>query len=203
MASLHFRWAPMNASKTAQLLMIAYNYEQNGSDVICFKPRIDDRTGEHIISRALGVKRKAILLDSNDEVVIEAMVSNKMPSCVLVDEAQFLTGRQVEVLSEIVYKYNIPVICFGLKTDFQGHLFEGSKRLLELAQECHELQTKNICGHCGRKATMNMRLLDGKAVFHGEQIQTGFEESYQPVCLERFNQLREEYNKNETTKAIL
>lgn len=180
----------MNAGKSIDLLKVAHNYEEQGKSVIIMTSSLDNRSGESVVSSRIGVSRSAtpIYRYTNIFVEIENSDYTPIPDCILVDEAQFLTTQQVEQLSRIVDYYGIPVICFGLRTDFQGNLFEGSKALFELADKIEEIKT--LCWFCIKKATMNIRYLDGKPVNEGEQIKIGGNESYKPVCRKHYYELQ-------------
>lgn len=190
MASLYFVQAPMNSSKSANLLMTAHNYEERGHRVLIVKPGIDTRDGVYVQSRALEVKRKVdLVVGPDDHWFIFKEVEGTDYAAVLVDEAQFLTEHQVDELGEIVDDLKIPVMAYGLRTDAFGKLFEGSKRLYEIADKFQELKT--ICPCCGKKAIINMRLgEDGKPVFDGNQLQPG--NNYLSVCRKYYNKLKRE-----------
>jgi thymidine kinase len=181
MAKLYFRYGSMGSSKTANALMVKYNYEERGQTVCFLKPEIDARDGKNIIRSRIGLQSEVTLLHSNRGIIDTLQESSELINyhCVIVDEAQFLSKAQVEELCTIVDKYNIPVICYGLRADFKGNLFEGSHWLLAWADSVEEVKT--IC-FCGKKAIMNMRIIDGKPVFEGEQIQIGGNDSYISVC---------------------
>ena len=169
MAKLYFRYGTMNCGKTTQLLQVAHNYEERDMNVLIFKPEIDTKGGNKIVSR-LGVERKVDYLISKDDnifTVVESYLLFQTIDCILVDEVQFLTPRQIEQLHVVAHTVNIPVICYGLRTDFRGFGFEGSNRLLQLADEIEELKT--ICD-CGKKATMHIRKVNGEIIFDGEQV---------------------------------
>lgn len=178
MAKLYFRYGSMGSSKTANALMVKYNYEERGQNVILVKPEIDTRDDEGIIKSRMGLKAPVVTI-SKDKNIIELIDIYKKVDCIIVDEAQFLNKQQVHQLCTLVDDYNIPVICYGLRTDFIGNLFEGSQWLLALADSIEEVKT--VC-FCGKKAIMNMRLNDGEPVFEGEQVQIGGNESYIAVC---------------------
>lgn len=181
MAKLYFRYSAMNAGKTTQLLQVKYNYEERGQTVLLLKPAIDNREdSDQVISR-IGLTSDAVIIDSATDIldmVNRIMVDHEV-NCLLIDEAQFLTRPQVLQLCRIVDDLGIPVIAYGLRSDFRGELFPGSEALLALADSIEELKT--ICW-CGKKAIMNTRLLNGKAVYEGEQIQIGGNESYISLC---------------------
>lgn len=187
MAKLYFRYGCMNSSKTAQALMVKYNYEQQEKAVALLKPTVDTRTGADIVSSRVGIECRAIPFcrDQNlrelclGERFRQYIGSLRKPDVVIVDEAQFLTREQVDQLKALAVDDDVPVLCYGLKTDFRTCMFEGSKRLLEISDSIQEIKT--IC-KCGRKAEVNARFKDGQIVWEGEQIQIGGNESYQPMC---------------------
>ena len=166
MSKLYFRYGAMNCGKTTSLLQVAHNYEERGMKVVLIKPSIDTKAENRVSSR-IGVERKVDYLVSPDESLKGYLnfVSDNFVSCVLVDEAQFLSEKQVDELYYITKYYNIPVICYGLKTDFQSKLFTGSKRLLELSDELDELIT--IC-RCGKRAKFNARFINDKFTLKGD-----------------------------------
>ena len=179
MAKLYFYYSAMNAGKSTTLLQSAHNYEERGMNVLLFTPAVDDRDGVDTISSRIGLEREAIafaksdnLFDETEQRHEEQLLENgKGISCVLVDEAQFLQPRQVLDLTLIADRLTIPVLCYGLRTDFRGEPFAGSKYLLAWADELIEIKT--IC-HSGKKATMNARLdKNGNRVWEGEQIEIG------------------------------
>lgn len=183
MANLEFRYGPMNSGKSMALLQMAYNYEENNKKVILIKSVIDTKGGDYLVSR-IGPKRKIqIKLNKKDSLLSdEYMEKFKENDAILVDEAQFLTKSQVEDLWIISKKLDIPVICFGLKTNFKSEFFEGSKRLFELSDKFKELET--IC-ECGKKAFFNARKINGKYVRDGlENVIDGENEKikYVPLC---------------------
>lgn len=181
MARLYFKYGTMASGKSAALIGIAKNYEIQGKRVIIISSAMDNRFGEGVVASRNGLKAEALLVDRERDIF--ALVNSREPGklhCVLVDEAQFLTREQVLQLTGIVDELDLPVIAFGLKNDFQNELFEGSKALILYADRLDELKT--VCWFCNRKATMNLRLCDGKPVYDGEQIQVGGSESYLPVC---------------------
>lgn len=181
MASLHWHYAAMNSGKSTHLLQVAHNYKERGMNVLLLKPSMDTRNGSKISSR-IGLEHNCILIDRFTSIC-GLLNSDKKIDCVLVDESQFLTKHQVDELGEIVDFSNIPVMCYGLSTDFKGNLFEGSMRLFEIANKIVEHST--IC-HCGKKAHMVLRVVDDKVVKDGDQIQIGGNESYVSVCRKHF-----------------
>jgi thymidine kinase len=178
MPKLYFRYGCMGSSKTANALMVKFNYEEKGYKVALMKPLIDNRDGINIVKSRIGLQDKAITISKNDNIIEWYITKSNFPDVIIIDEAQFLTEEQVNQLKDITINY-IPVLCFGLKTDFQTHLFEGSKRLFEIADSIQEI--KSIC-KCGHKAEINARISDGKIIKTGEQVQIGGNESYVGMC---------------------
>ncbi|MCT9002107.1 thymidine kinase [Microbacterium memoriense] len=168
MAKLYFRYGAMNSGKSTALLQAAYNYEERGQHVLLAKPTVDTKGAEKISSR-LGVERMVDFLIGPDDDVRELVAAHAHPAvaCLLVDEAQFLSPAQVEDLLRIAVGERIPVLAYGIRSDFQTRAFPGSARLLELAHSLEELKT--IC-RCGRKAIFNARLVGGRFVFDGDQV---------------------------------
>jgi thymidine kinase len=184
MAKLYFRYGAMGSSKTANALMVQYNYQEKGQIAILMKPEIDTRDGKNIIKSRIGLESKSIIMPKHTsiyDIIRDYQEQNNVPviHAIVIDEAQFLTKVQVNQLCVIVDKWDIPVICYGLRTDFKGELFEGSQWLLAWADTIEEIKT--ICW-CGKKATMNLRTQNGKPVFYGAQILLGGNESYIAVC---------------------
>lgn len=183
MSSLYFKYGQMNSGKTTALIQAAYNYEERGMRVIIFKPAIDTRetVKPEAVSR-IGLTHDALTVLPHSNLFQQVVHANdtRRVACVMVDEAQFLTRDQVDQLSDIVDMLNIPAMCYGLRTDFQGELFPGSHRLLAIADKLEEIKT--IC-HCGRKATMVLRIDDeGKVSRSGEQVVIGGNDRYVSVC---------------------
>ena len=182
MSKLYFRYGAMNCGKSSALMQVAHNYNENNKEVVIIKPSIDTKADDHIQSR-IGLERKVDILIDKDESFEKYYDDwNNNISCILVDEAQFLTRKQVEELWIASKMYEIPVICYGLKTDFQSNLFEGSKRLLELSDEIEELIT--IC-NCGHRAKFNARYINGIFVKEGNEVLIdGSDENveYKPMC---------------------
>ncbi len=186
MAKLYFNYAAMNAGKSTTLLQSSFNYRERGMDTIEFTAEIDDRIESGAISSRIGLRHDAFLFSAETELflVIAEETKSRNIACVFLDEAQFLNQAQVMQLARVVDELGIPVICFGLRTDFRGNLFEGSACLLAIADEIRELKT--IC-HCGRKATMNLRIDEnGNAITSGESIEIGGNERYMPLCRKHF-----------------
>ena len=173
MAKLYFRYGAMGSSKTANAIMVQYNYHERGQNALMVKPRLDNRDGERIVGSRSGLSAPCIYMEELDSVDLSAY------NCIIVDEAQFLKKEQVARLVEIVDRMNIPVICYGLRADFRGELFEGSTWLMAWADTIEEIKT--VCW-CGRKATCNARVVDGKVAREGEQIVLGGNESYVALC---------------------
>lgn len=187
MSKLYFRYGAMSSGKTAALLQVAHNYERQGMKVIVVKPSIDTKAQDKVSSR-IGIERPVDVLLAPNDKLIDKMEPVK-PHAIIVDEAQFLTRAQVNELYIITKQYDIPVLCYGLRCDFQMYGFEGSIRLLEIADDIEELKT--IC-KCGSKATQNLRLLNGKPVFEGEQvvIDDHTQVEYEGVCGKCYLKLR-------------
>ena len=182
MAKLYFSYSTMNAGKSTVLLQASHNYGERGMKTMLFTAELDNRSKVGNISSRIGLSEKASTFNNDDNLfssVQERLNIDKI-SCVFVDEAQFLTEKQVWELSDVVEILNIPVMCFGLRTDFQGKLFEGSSSLLAIADELKEIKT--IC-HCGKKANMVVRLdSNGKVLKEGAQIEIGGNEKYISLC---------------------
>ncbi len=186
MAKLYFHYAAMNAGKSTTLLQASFNYQERGMTTALFTAALDGRDGERIISSRIGLKAAAHVFHEATDLfaAIDDLLRAQPMHCVFVDEAQFLSGDQVMQLARVVDNLELPVMCFGLRTDFRGALFDGSARLLALADEIRELKT--IC-HCGRKATMNLRIdADGAAVTEGGQVEIGGNDRYAPLCRKHF-----------------
>ena len=170
MSKLYFRYGAMNSGKSTHLMQVAHNYEERGMKVLIIKPKVDEKGGSKLVSR-LGVCREVDLLvteeDNVFDIINERVKEEISINCILVDEVQFMKSIQIDQLFEIAVKLDIPIICYGLRTDFKKNGFEGSTRLLLLAHSIEEMKT--ICA-CGRKAVFNGRKINGKFVFEGEQI---------------------------------
>lgn len=183
MAKLYFNYAAMNAGKSTILLQSSYNYHERGMQTLLMKPVIDtrDENSDHIASR-IGLTAKADCFHKGEDLeahIAEAHIQNPI-DCVFVDEAQFLTKEQVWQLSRVADVHRIPVMCYGLRTDFQGEMFPGSSALLAIADDIRELRT--LCW-CGRKATMTLRIDgSGKAVTEGDQVEIGGNDRYKSLC---------------------
>ena len=186
MAKLHFFYSTMNAGKSTSLLQSNHNYLESNLDTIIFLPDETNKSSKGQIVSRIGLKAKAVIADKdfNFIVYIKKNKTSKL-SCILIDEAQFLSKSQIRQLGEVADKLNIPVMCYGIRTDFRGELFEGSSELLALADNLIELKT--ICYDCGRKATMVVRVdKDGGVVTEGSKIQIGGNDQYTPVCRKHF-----------------
>ena len=188
MSKLYFRYGAMGSGKSTALLQVAYNYNEKGMYVILMKPQIDTKA-ENKISSRIGIERAVDILIPRDSGIIELISDTKKPHAIIVDESQFLTSDQVDELYFISKIYDIPVLCYGLRCDFQMKGFEGSIRLLEIADDIEEMKT--IC-KCGNKATQNIRLVNGEPTFEGEQIviDDHTKVEYKGVCGNCYLQLR-------------
>ena len=175
MAKLIFRYGAMGSSKTANALMVRYNYVEKGKKVVLLKPRCEDRDGKSIIKSRIGLEKPCEFAENFLE-----NYSGEHYDCIIVDEVQFLSESIIDRLSNLVDDHNITVICYGLRTDFQSHLFPGAKRLMELADSITEIKT--VCA-CGRKATVNARIDgSGRVITEGGQILLGGNDSYVAMC---------------------
>jgi len=189
MAKLYFYYSSMNAGKSTTLLQSSFNYQERGMGTMLFTAALDDRYGKGVITSRIGLEAKAHTFD--DTTDIYAQVTNELKkrkiNCVLIDEAQFLTRAQVFQLAAICDRVAIPVLTYGIRTDFQAKLFEGSMHLLALADELKELKT--IC-KCGRKASMNLRMDEkGKVIKEGAQTEIGGNDRYEVLCRKHFMEL--------------
>ena len=194
MSKLYFRYGAMNSGKSTHLMQVAYNYEERGMNVIIIKPKIDEKGGNCLVSR-LGVKRKVdLLIKETDNVlnIIKEKSKEKQIDCILVDEAQFMKAIQIDQLFEIAVTLNIPIICYGLRTDFKMNGFEGSERLLLLAHSIEEMKT--ICA-CGKKALFNGRKINGRFVFEGEQVAIDDQNdvTYESLCGECYFKYKKQH----------
>lgn len=184
MAKLYFRYGTMDSAKTLNLLAVAHNYRKQGKRVLLLKPRLDDRFGADTIASRSGLEAEADILVTESHVF--GPETFRGVDCVLVDEAQFLAPAVIDQLRRVTCDPGVPVICYGLRTDFQTRLFPGSQRLLELADRIEEV--KVTCQFCKKKATFNLRLADGEAVTSGPQVQLGADDQYVPVCWSHYDQ---------------
>lgn len=182
MASLYFTYSAMNAGKSTSLLQVAYNYEERGQSVLLLTPALDTRSGTGRIHSRLGIDREALTFTNKTDLfkLVSDMLTQTAVDCVLLDEAQFLSEGQVWALAKVTDILNVPVMCYGIRTDAFGRAFPGSAVLLAIADKLVEMKT--IC-HCGRKATMSLRVdAHGKAVSSGEQISIGGNDKYVSCC---------------------
>ena len=190
MAKLHFNYSTMNAGKSTVLLQAAHNYAERGMRTLLLTAAIDDRAGEGVIASRIGISRPARTFGPRDD--LHALIATEAAeplACVLVDEAQFLTKTQVHQLARAVDELGVPVMAFGLRTDFLGELFEGSAALLAIADELREVRT--IC-HCGAKATMVVRLdAEGRAAREGAQVEIGGNDRYVSLCRRHWRETME------------
>ncbi len=181
---LYFRYGTMGSAKTALLLTTAYNFEERGVAHLCFKPITDTRENSNVIRSRIGIERECMWIkaESNMYEIVEEIIATgaTRPEWILIDEAQFLTADQVDQLARVVDDFGCNVICYGLRTDFKTHLFEGSRRLFEIADSIDEI--KSTCS-CGRKTIVNARI-DGRGniVTEGEQVEIGGNDRYVSVC---------------------
>ena len=182
MAKLYFHYSSMNAGKSTALLQADHNYFERGMNALLFTARLDDREGVGVISSRIGIKKGALTFENGDNLfnIVENEKNRSGLDCVLIDEAQFLSKEQVQQLTRVVDKLEIPVLTYGIRTDFMGEVFEGSKFLMGWADEIKEIKT--VC-HCGKKATMNARVSkDGKMETAVQQIEIGGNERYISLC---------------------
>ena len=188
MAKLHFYYAAMNAGKSTTLLQSNYNYQERGMHTVIFSPSIDNRFASGKVSSRIGLSADAYAFEKTTNLLFEIEKLNQIQqvNCIFIDEAQFLTKDQVHQLTEIVDNMNIPVIAYGLRSDYMGEPFEGSLYLMTLAEDIAEIKT--IC-HCGRKATMNIRIdSHGNKIHHGDQVLIGGNETYVSTCRKHYKQ---------------
>lgn len=184
MAKLYFYYASMNAGKSTVLLQAAFNYRERGQSVMLFTAGIDDRAGAGIIASRIGLREPAAVFRPETDLFAAIAAADPPPACVMVDEAQFLTRDQVWQLAAVADDRRVPVLCYGLRTDFLGNLFPGSQWLLAIADVLTEL--KAVCG-CGAKATMNLRIDGaGRPVDAGQQTQIGGNDQYVALCRRHF-----------------
>lgn len=178
MAKLYFRHGTMSSGKTLNLLAVAHNYEQKGERVILIRPRLDNRFGETQVKSRVGISREAdVMVDADSQLDADFLRGS---ACILIDEAQFLSPEVIDQLREITWDLDIPVIAYGLRTDFLRRAFPGSARLLEVADAIEEVKT--VCHFCNAKAIFNLRYAEHGAVVDGPQIQLGADDRYFPVC---------------------
>ena len=185
MAKLYFRYGVMGSSKTANALMVRYNYEERGQEALLVKPTVDQRDGARFVASRAGLSHPCIYFSDLRAMTDEAV---KRYACIIVDEAQFLTREEVQYLTHLVDDVNVPVICYGLRADFQGKFFPGSQELMACADIIEEIKT--ICW-CGKKATCNARLdADGRVTKMGEQVMLGTNDRYIALCRKHWKEGR-------------
>ena len=178
MAKLYFRYGAMGSSKTANAIMVQYNYNERGQKVLMVKPALENRDGARTVASRCGLSTECVFIEELPQMNVAEY------DCVIVDEAQFLTKAQVELLVRIVDEMNVPVIAYGLRTDFQNNFFEGSQWLMAWADTIEEVKT--ICW-CGKKALCNARVVDGRVIKEGDQILLGGSSQYVSLCRKHFN----------------
>jgi len=181
LAKLYFKYGAMGSSKSAQALMTKFNYEEKGRTVWLMKPKTDSREEKGLVRSRVGLEAKADVISRTDDIYDSFLTGlNRHVDVIIADECQFFSPDQIDMLRRIVDEHDIPVLCFGLRTDFQTKLFPGSKRLLEVADSITEIKT--IC-RCGKKATVNARFdKDGRITTRGDQVFIGGNESYEAMC---------------------
>jgi thymidine kinase len=188
MAKLYFRYGTVGSAKTLNLLAVAHNYRQQGKYILLLKPELDVRFGKESIKSRAGLEMSADILVNPSTKLLD--LNWEGVNCILVDEAQFLSAFHIEELRKITLVKGIPVICYGLRTDFRTRLFEGTLRLMELADSIEEV--KATCHYCNRKSIVNLKHVNGVAALDGPTIQLGAEETYYPVCYKCYsNQIEE------------
>lgn len=198
MAKLYFRYGTMDSAKSLNLLAVAHNYRKQGKRVLLMKPRLDNRFGSSKIASRAGLEAEADLM-IDEETTLEPQ-QFKDVDCILVDEAQFLPPAVIDDLRRITVDPGVPVICYGLRTDFRTRLFPGAQRLMELADRIEEV--KVTCQYCQKKATCNLRFVNGTPTVRGPQIQLGAEEHYAPVCWAHYDEATRQIAA-ETTAGVL
>ena len=188
MAKLYFHYSSMNAGKSTALLQANHNYGERGMSTVLFTAKLDDRDGVGLIRSRIGIDHGALVFADGDDLLetVREEMDKRSVDCVLIDEAQFLSKAQVHQLTKVVDEENVPVLTYGIRTDFLGETFEGSKYLMAWADEIKEI--KAIC-HCGKKATMNARIdSSGRMETEGNQIEIGGNERYVSLCRSCFSQ---------------
>lgn len=191
-SKLYFRYGAMDSSKSANLIMVAYNYEKQGKRAVVLKPALDSRSDGGFVESRIGVRAPCLDIPPQGSILalLEPVRQAAPLDCILVDECQFLSAAQVEELVQVVDQWDIPVICYGLKNSYvKGELFEGSRALLYYAESIEEIKT--VCSFCNKKAIMNLRIVDGKPVYNGNKVQMGdtardSQEYYIPVCRKHY-----------------
>lgn len=203
-SKLYFYYGPMGASKSLRLLATAYDFEQKGIQIMVLKPSLDTRDGEGVIRSRAGLERKCIMIDKDVNLYKAVKAYKNVLAAqletlkwVIIDEAQFLTAEQVDQLSDVVDFLDINVMCFGLRTDFQSHLFEGSKRLFEIADDIEEFKSTCECGD--RKTSINARFhKNGEIITDGNQVEIGGDDKYRAICRRCWkNMIRDKIMKEE------
>ena len=187
MAKLYFHYSSMNAGKSTALLQANHNYGERGMSTVLFTAKLDDRDGVGLIRSRIGIDHGALVFADGDDLleIVREEIGRRSVDCVLIDEAQFLSKAQVHQLTKVVDEENVPVLTYGIRTDFLGETFEGSKYLMAWADEIKEI--KAIC-HCGKKATMNARIdSSGRMETEGNQIEIGGNERYVSLCRSCFS----------------
>lgn len=198
MSKLYFRYGTVGSAKTLNLLAVAHNYRRQGKKIILIKPALDTRFGKEKIKSRAGLEKTADILVKPDTILDLKDFVNI--SCVLADEAQFLSEFVVNQFRDIVVSMHIPIICYGLRTDFKSRLFEGSKRLMELADSIEEV--KCTCNFCNKKSVMNLKHVNGLATIEGPSVQLGCEELYFPVCYTCYKKQVEDAKKAKESAAV-
>jgi thymidine kinase len=196
MAKLYFRYGTVGSAKTLNLVAVAHNYKQQGKKVLLMKPELDTRFGKESIKSRAGLEMQADLLLKEGTDLLSYDYTGL--SCILVDEAQFLSATLIEALRLITLNSDIPILCYGLRTDFRGRLFEGSKRLFELADSIEEV--KATCHFCNRKSVFNIKHVNGLAVSDGPVVEVGAEERYLPSCYRCY---KNELEKGAQNRSVL
>lgn len=186
MAKMYVKFGTMGSGKSLDLIRAVYNYTERGMNTLVFKPSLDTRDGNDfcVVKSRTGAEVLAYWIDRDDDELVaitDIINETDSPSAIFIDECQFLTEKQIDKLQEICYNYNIPILLYGLKLDFQSHLFPGAKRAIELADDIQELI--GVC-HCGKRTKQNARVINGKIAEDGELVQIGGNESYIALCNE-------------------
>ena len=195
MAKLYFKYGTMGSSKTAQALITKFNYEERDMKVLLLKPAIDTREGESVVRSRIGLSAPCIMVGADRDLYRLYLDEHRGIDVIIVDECQFLTEAQVDQLGLISMEHDVPVLCFGLATDFLTHLFPGSRRLFEIAESITEI--KSVC-RCGAKATVNARFDEqGKVLFSGSQILIGGNDRYEAMCRKCWLRKKKEQEENE------
>jgi thymidine kinase len=201
MAKLYYRYGSVGSAKTLNLLAVAHNYRRQGKKIILIKPELDIRFGKDTIKSRAGLEKAADILVKPETKLDMKKFKNGNISCVLVDEAQFLSEYLIDQFRDIATTLDIPVICYGLRTDFKSRLFEGSKRLMELADSIEEI--KCTCNFCNKKAVMNLKHVNGIATIEGPSVQLGCEEIFFPSCYSCYKKQVEDAKKIRNKEKIL